>query len=153
MECFCGLLREDCFSRMRNGLRDLRAGTLDRRDMLVLNGFRVLAMSPPAARGGAEGTVLELAHTKRRDGALPMFGSLLALSHRADFADAIWATVAGADNGGKGGPGLHLFIELTPRLNEEDSDASLLAKLLRHSGDICMAQSPTFYRAYGAAEI
>ena len=163
---------------MRTGLRDLRAGRLDKvrrlqrnvplcgreahsytraclshllwqRDMRVMNELRVVAMSPPTTRGGAEGTILELS-VKQPPGPLPMFGSLLALSQRANFMDAIWATVAGTSAESAKGGRLHIFIEVSAQLNET-TDAALLASLLRHSGRLFLAESPTFYRAYAPA--
>ena len=44
MQCYVGLLREDCFASMRSGLRDLGIGTLDQRDMRVLRGATAVAM-------------------------------------------------------------------------------------------------------------
>ena len=81
-----------------------------------------------------------------------VFGSsrFAALSQAAAFSDPIWATVAGSSaSSGKSGV-LHLFVEVSSQLNET-TDAALLSSLLRHSGRLYLAESPTFYRAYGPA--
>jgi hypothetical protein len=150
MKCYVGLLREDCFAAMRSGLAALACNKLDPRDMRVLNGMRVLGMSPPSTMGSISGTVLELRSGSGRSvtlGRPPMFGSLLAIAPHGDFEQAIWATVAGADTVEDG---LRIFAELTPELNDK-TDASLVSTLLRHSGQLTLAESPTFYRAYAPA--
>jgi hypothetical protein len=155
MRTYVGLLREDCFAAMSKGLLALRCGTLDERDMRVFTSVSVVAMSPPNVFGGAEGTILELHAQCDISSRMIMFGSLLALSTDGSFtADLVWATVAGADElpsqGSRQGPSLRVFAELGGQLNDE-SDAQLVSKLLRHSGQIMMVESPTFYRAYAPA--
>ena len=136
---------------MRKGLHALRCGKLDQRDMRVFTNVRVVAMSPPNVFGGSDGTVLELHVRSQTQPAELMFGSLVALAPRASFesADLVWATVSGADELSKRQE-LKIFIELTAGLND-DSDAQLVSLLLRHSCQIAMAESPTFYRAYAPA--
>ena len=155
MRTYVGLLREDCFAAMSKGLLALRCGTLDERDMRVFTSVSVVAMSPPNVFGGAEGTILELHAQCDVSSRMIMFGSLLALSTDGSFTtDLVWATVAGADElpsqGSRQGPSLRVFAELGGQLNDE-SDAQLVSKLLRHSGQIMMVESPTFYRAYAPA--
>ncbi|KAJ1495015.1 P-loop containing nucleoside triphosphate hydrolase protein, partial [Baffinella frigidus] len=121
--------------------------------MKVFYGVRVVGMAPCDARGGSagRGTVLEL-HARAAVRALPMFGSLIALAHGSEFGDATWATVAASERKqGADGAILRLFVELSSDLNADASDASLLALLLRRSGQLTLVQSPTFYRAYGPA--
>ena len=152
METYVGLLREDCFAAMRRGLQALRCGKLDERDMRVFSGVHVVGMSPPNIFGGAEGTILELhAHCEVNPKSI-MFGSLLALAPHGSFeaADLVWATVAGADEIPKQKHEVRIFAELATQLNDE-SDAQLVSLLLRYSGAIMMAESPTFYRAYAPA--
>ena len=152
METYVGLLREDCFAAMRRGLHALRCGKLDERDMRVSSGVHVVGMSPPNIFGGAEGTILELhAHCEVNPKSI-MFGSLLALAPHGSFeaADLVWATVAGADEIPKQKHKVRIFAELATQLNDE-SDAQLVSLLLRYSGAIMMAESPTFYRAYAPA--
>ena len=148
METYVGLLREDCLSGMRNGLRHLRRGTLEARDMRVFRSVAVVAMSPPKMFGDSQGTILELSAASGR-AEPPMFGSLLALAPGGSFSssDIVWATVAGAD---LKKDGMRLYAELCPDLNEE-GDAGLVSILLRSSGRIAIAESPTFYRAYAPA--
>lgn len=155
MRTYVGLLREDCFAAMSKGLLALRCGTLDERDMRVFTSVSVVAMSPPNVFGGAEGTILELHAQCDVSSRMIMFGSLLALSTDGSFTtDLVWATVAGADElpsqGSRQGPSLRVFAELGGQLNDE-SDAQLVSKLLRHSGQVMMVESPTFYRAYAPA--
>ena len=149
MECYVGLLREDCFAGMRKGLKALRCGNLDARDMRVFTGARLVAMSPPNVFGGAEGTVLELTARCETAAREMMFGSLVALAPRGSFETEglVWATVAGCDVKKKE---LSIYVELGPTLNEEN-DAEVVSLLLRHSGSIVIAESPTFYRAYAPA--
>ena len=152
METYVGLLREDCFAAMRRGLQALRCGKLDERDMRVFTGVHAVGMSPPNVFGGAEGTILELHARCEVNPKSIMFGSLLALAPHGSFeaADLVWATVAGADELPKRKHEVRIFAELATQLNDE-SDAQLVSLLLRYSGAIMMAESPTFYRAYAPA--
>ena len=154
MEVYVGLLREDCFASMRNGLKALSAGTLDEHEMRVFLGSTVVAMSPPIVRGSMEGTVLELivpcSETEMKSP--PMFGSLLLLAPQGDLKSKhlIWATVAGSEVRSAFKDKLCVFAELCSELNA-DSEASLVGTLLRASGQIMVVESPTFYRAYAPA--
>ena len=152
METYVGLLREDCFAAMRRGLQAHRCGKLDERDMRVFSGVRVVGMSPPNIFGGAEGTIVELHTHCDVNPKNIMFGSLLALAPRGSFdtSELVWATVAGADELPKRRGEVRIFAELASQLNEE-SEAQLVSELLRFSGQITMAESPTFYRAYAPA--
>eukprot|EP00961_Rhodomonas_salina_P069051 927172-Rhodomonas_salina.1 len=151
MTTYVGLLREEAFASMRQGLSDLLDGKLDPRDMLVLQGSRLLAMSPPSTAGASSGTVLELrAKSNASKASLPMFGSLLAVAPKMLFErQTVWATVAGATVE-KGE--LCIYAELCSGLNDEE-DSEILVSLLRNSGELTVAESPTFYRASAPALI
>jgi hypothetical protein len=81
-----------------------------------------------------------------------MFGSLLALTQRGNFEDSVWATVAGASDV-KGT--LEIYAELCggPNFHENQADSHVVARLLSNSGEMAVAESPTFYRAYEPALI
>jgi len=83
---------------------------------------------------------------------LPMFGSPLALTQRGNFEDAVWATVSGAcDVKGT----LEIYADLCggPSFHENQADSRVVARLFGNSGEIAVAESPTFYRAYEPALI
>ena len=155
METYVTLLRENTFANMRSGLGNLMKGKLDSRDMRIFTGVELVAMSPPSSNSGSGGTVLEL-RTDRGLGKIgqpPMFGSLLALAPHGSFEQAVWATVAGTETA-KGS--LRIYAELCGRLRMNDTesgslDSAIIADLLRGTGEISLAESPTFYRAYGPA--
>ena len=153
MEVYVGLLREDCFASMRNGLRALGAGALNEHQMRVFLCSSVVAMSPPNLRSKMEGTILEFLVPCNSNAVSrpPLFGSLLLLAPQGHLKSKhlIWATVAGADASHVKG-NLRLFTELCSDLNA-DSEASLVGNLLQASGHIMIAESPTFYRAYAPA--
>ena len=155
METNVGLLRENAFANMRSGLCDLRKGKLDSRDMRVFTGVKLVAMSPPAFNSRAEGTVLELrtGGSVGAGGEPPMFGALLALAPQGNFEDSMWATVAGAEVV-KGS--MRIYAELCAGPYRDSSecesfDASVVASLMRDTGEMSVAESPTFYRAYEPA--
>jgi hypothetical protein len=154
MDTYVSLLRENAFANMRASLHDLRKGKLDSRDMRVFKSVKIVSMSPPAANTRGEGTVLGLRMGVSGTGRLrlPMFGSLLALTQRGNFEDAVWATVAGASDV-KGI--LEIYAELCggPSFHENQADSRVVARLLGNSGEIAVAESPTFYRAYEPALI
>jgi len=152
MDTYVSLLRENAFANMRTGLHDFGMGKLDSRDMRIYSSVKLVSMSPPATDTRGEGTVLGL----RTGGAgggrlrLPMFGSLLAVAPHGNFEDVVWATVAGAREV-KGA--LEIFAELCAGMGYGQADWHVVAKLLRNSGGIAVAESPTFYRAYQPALI
>jgi hypothetical protein len=154
MDTYVSLLRENAFANMRASLHDLRKGKLDSRDMRVFKSVKIVSMSPPAANTRGEGTVLGLRMGVVGTGRLrlPMFGSLLALTQRGNFEDAVWATVAGASDV-KGT--LEIYAELCggPNFHENQADSHVVARLLGNSSEIAVAESPTFYRAYEPALI
>ena len=75
---YVGLLREDTFCKLREGLRNLQRGTLDPRELLIFSNVEFLSLFPPNLHSGDEGTVLELSVECQNGGRPPLFGSLLA---------------------------------------------------------------------------
>jgi len=147
---YVGLLREDTFCKLREGLRNLQRGTLDPRELLIFSNVEFLSLFPPNLHSGDEGTVLELSVECQNGGRPPLFGSLLAIAPKGSFGDeTVWATVAGAEEKGQGGR-ITLFAELCAELNNQ-TDSSVLAVLLQHAGRTLIAESPAFYRAYAPA--
>ena len=154
MDTYVPLLRENAFSNMRTGLQDLRRGTLDRRDMRIFTGAKLVSMSAPSFTSRVQGTILGLRIPGRLGTRvrMPMFGSLLALTQLGNFDDAMWATVAGVSIM-KGN--LEIYAELCVGSGsveqEHEVDSNVVTTLMSSSHDIAVAESPTFYRAYEPA--
>jgi hypothetical protein len=146
LDTYFRLLRTDCFYNLTTGIRKFVEGELDPRDMSLyrinLDGVQM------TSNGIALSIRFVLLGNKKvnwKYSSMLMFGNLVCLAINGIFKEPIWAMI------------IHrtpefleqgiVFISLNSE-NNRQSDAEVLLAL-RSCQIAIMAESPTYYRAYG----
>ena len=98
MDTYFRLVRAETFSAVQHGIKDLKASTLDLRDMNVYYNIHLAGFE---LQSGRFSLAIHFTPTKtvKRWEASPqlMFGNLVCLSINRRFDDVIWATVSNRD--------------------------------------------------------
>ena len=98
MDTYFRLVRAETFSAIQHGIKDLKASTLDQRDMNVYYNIHLAGF---ALQSGRFSLAINFTPTKevKKWEASPqlMFGNLVCLSINRNFDDVIWATVSNRD--------------------------------------------------------
>ncbi|XP_065051269.1 NFX1-type zinc finger-containing protein 1-like isoform X2 [Rhopilema esculentum] len=146
VEILFRLLREDCFNSLKEGIQKLLDGSLDKRDMDVYHGVRVVGINASSHSGfylavklGKLSKKIEWKKSKKL-----MYGNLLCLSMNNRFDDVVWTTVASREL-------LEsqqiVSVQLCSELNcFTDSEGVKILSLFQGEG--VAVESPTYYRAY-----
>ena len=98
MDTYFRLIRAETFSAIQHGIKDLKASTLDLRDMNVYYNVKLAGFK---LQGGRFSLAIHFTPTKnvKKWEASPqlMYGNLVCISINRKFDDVIWATVSNRD--------------------------------------------------------
>ena len=135
MDTYFRLVRAETFSAIQHGIKDLKASTLDLRDMNVYYNIHLAGFE---LQNGGFSLALHFTPTKtvKKWEASPqlMYGNLVCVSINRKFDDVIWATVSNRDTGLLNG---HQIIILD-LLDENVKSISEIIKSLQTQGGIYM---------------
>ncbi len=145
METFYRLTRTETFSAIQKGIKDLKAGKLDPRDMDRYTGVTLAAMDVTSStiRVGLRFNTAKPVRDWSRSSKL-MFGNLLCISFDQRFDDVIWAVITHRDT---------VLLEKNQIIFVELCDFNRVSAgeaiaLLRGNGSrTVMAESPTYFRS------
>ena len=157
LDTYFRLLREDCFSALKEGVNNLLSGKLDLRDMHVYSDVKLVALQVPQSVGslssGNGGIHLALQIKPCREvrswSHAPnlMFGNLLCISTTGDFKRPLWATVANRDTKLLDRDNI-IFVEPCSELGGSNMADFVSCLQQASAGSTVMVESPTYYRAY-----
>ena len=147
LDVYYRLLRAECFTAIQKGITAFRRGKLDPRDMNVYNRVSIVDID-------LSHTTILLSlkfNTSKSENwsrcKKLMFGNLLCLTVKGDFSDPIWLTVSDRDD-----EILQKFnvigAELISFHSSDLNSAEIIKRLLLNSGNMIMAESPTYFKSF-----
>ena len=154
LDTYFRLLREDCFSKLKEGVQQLLHKRLDIRDMNVYVDIQLVGIEAvegnlhaDANSGISFGLRIKSVkpHIKWEQSRDLMFGNLLCISTDGTFNKPLWATVSSRDLLAKNG-----IVLVDPCLELNGSDlASFISSLKFASRHTTVAvESPAYYKAF-----
>ena len=145
MDIYYRLLRAETFSAIQHGIKDLKSGKLDLRDMNVYYNIHLAGYEVSNSRFSLA-IHFKPAKKVQKWEASPqlMYGNLLCISTDRKFDDVIWATVSNRD------PDLLktsqiIMVELIDCNSRTTSH--IIAALQAQNGTTIMVESPTYFHA------
>jgi hypothetical protein len=98
MDTYFRLLRAETFSAMQHGIKDLKASTLDLRDMNVYYNIHLAGLELQSGRFSLAIHFIPTKKVKKWEASPQlMYGNLVCVSINRKFDDVIWATVSNRD--------------------------------------------------------
>ena len=99
MDTYFRLIRAETFSKIQHGIKDLKASTLDLRDMNVYCNIHLAGCGLLSGRFALAIHFTPTKTVKRWEASTQlMFGNLVCISMNQTFNDVIWATVSNKNN-------------------------------------------------------
>ena len=145
METYFRLLRTDCFSSLKKGIKDFLCGNLDPRDMKVYVNVMLCGIEVRKDDLYLALKVTPQQKVKDWDNSRNlMFGNLLCISVGGKFNNLIWATVADRSLLKRSNT---VMVQTCNEFNV-CSTGEVITDMLGTGIPIIMAESPTYYRAY-----
>ena len=98
MNTYFRLLRAETFSAIQHGIKDLKTGKLDKRDMNVYHNVRLVGLEVRNGRVSLAIRFTSAKHVKKWEASPQlMFGNLVCISLNRKFDDVIWGTISNRD--------------------------------------------------------
>lgn len=98
MNTYFRLLRAETFSAIQHGIKDLKTGKLDSRDMNVYHNVRLVGLEVKYGRFSLAIHFTSAKHVKKWEASPQlMFGNLVCISMNRKFDDVIWGTISNRD--------------------------------------------------------